>query len=78
MNTLILWAVVSCYGLSGPDQRAYCEALEHQAIGECYTIYNQSLLTACRAEVQEIPSICEGFVDKKARKLCINRASSGI
>lgn len=74
MNILIL-AAVSCYGLS-QDQMNYCFAREKHDVGFCYSIFDPSLRTTCRAEIERSPGACDGITNIDERQLCRNKASN--
>ncbi|MDP1664982.1 MAG: hypothetical protein Q8L79_07625 [Methylobacter sp.] len=73
MNPIIL-ALVSCYGLSH-DQQAYCQARQHNDVGYCYSITDQTLRQTCRSEIHQMPSNCDGISSDEARQLCRNKSA---
>ncbi|MFA5919792.1 MAG: hypothetical protein WC856_00690 [Methylococcaceae bacterium] len=70
MNLLLVAvAAANCYNLP-PDQRAYCQAIEHQEIAFCYSIQDSDLRTECRALLHQEPSVCDGIINIAERRLC--------
>lgn len=78
MNLLLIAvAAVSCYNLP-PDQRAYCQAIEHQDIAFCYSIQDSVLRTECRALLHQQPSLCDGVTDIAERRLCRSKIENKV
>lgn len=73
MSMYLLLAAMSCYGLE-PDRQAYCQAMEKQNAGFCYSIKNGDLRAQCRAEVSQGQPACDAIADMQKRQWCKDRS----
>ena len=76
MNLLLVAVTAAnCYNLL-PDQRAFCQAIEHQEIAYYYSIQDSDLRTECRALLHQESSVCDGVTDITERRLCRSKVEN--
>jgi len=67
-------AIVSCFTISDPDQRALCRATRSHSRGDCMAIADYALRKQCEVRTGAPPSNCNAISDQWERQKCKDAA----